>query len=78
MLALRVPVVKIPEQLHESQSAVYKAIREYGIDYQRFSEISQTDIERAVVAVKEQHPNAGKVMIQGHLTSKGIHGKEIK
>ena len=78
MLTLRVPVVKIAEQLHVSRNAVYKAIREYRIDYQRFSEISQTDIERAVVAVKEQHPNAGEVMIQGHLTSKGVHVQRDK
>ena len=78
MLTLRVQVVKIAEQLHVLQSAVYKAIREYGIDYQRFSEISQNDIERAVIAVKEQHPNAGKVMIQGHLTSKGVHVQRDK
>lgn len=78
MLTLRVPVVKIAEQLHVSRSVVYKAIREYGIDYQRFSGISQTDIERAVVAVKGQHPNAGEVMIQGHLTSKGVHVQRDK
>ena len=41
--------------------------------YEKFSAESQPEIERAVVAAKQQHPNAGEVMMQGHLASNGLH-----
>ncbi len=73
LLKLRVPIVKIAEQLNVSRTVVYKTINEYGISYERFSGISQTEIEKEVEGVKNNHPNSGEVMIQGHLASKGLH-----
>ena len=55
-----------------SRSTVYRYIDHYGINYERFSQLSQTDIEGEVQAVKNDHPNAGEVMVQGHLASRGL------
>lgn len=55
-----------------SRSTVYRYIDHYGINYERFSQLSQTDIEGEVQAVKNDHPNAGEVMVQGHLVSRGL------
>ena len=46
---------------------VYKAIREYGIEYKRFTDLSDSRLEEIVASVKENHPRAGEVMLQGDL-----------
>jgi hypothetical protein len=72
LLQLKVSIVQIAEQLSVSRSAVYKAIADYDIKYERFSRMPQAHIEREVEAIKNEHSNAGEVMVQGHLASKGI------
>ena len=57
---------------------VYKAINEYGINYQRFSNLSQDEVENEVESVKNSHPNLGEIMVQSHLTRKGIHVEQEK
>ena len=70
--------MKIAQQLQVSRSAVYKAIREYGISYQRFSTISQGKINQTVESIANDHPNSGEVTMQGHLVSRGIHVQREK
>ena len=62
----------IARQLFLSRITVCRYIDHYGINYERFSQLSQTDIEGEVQAVKNDHPNAGEVMVQGHLASRGF------
>ena len=47
-------------------------MRENGVQYEKYSTLSEQDIEDVVTVVKQKHPNAGEVMIQGHLQSRGI------
>lgn len=77
-MQLKVSIVQIAEQLSVSRSAVYKAIADYDIQYERFSRMPQAHIEREVEAIKNEHPNAGEVMVQGHLASKGLHFQREK
>ena len=53
-------------------------MNEYGINYERFSGLTQTEVEIEVESVKNSHPNSGEVMVQGHLTCKGIHVQREK
>lgn len=73
LLKLKVPISAIAREFNVSRHLVYKAIREYQIEYNKFTPESQPEIETAVLASKQQHANAGEVMIQGHLVSKGVH-----
>jgi hypothetical protein len=78
LLQLRIPVVQIAKRLEVSRSVVYKAMNEYGINYKRFSGLTQAEVEIEVESVKNSHPNSGEVMVQGHLTCKGIHVQQEK
>jgi hypothetical protein len=71
-LHLNIPICEIAKQLCVARSTIYNSIAQYGINYERFSRMSQADIEREVELIKKDHPNAGEVMVQGHLTSRGL------
>ena len=66
LLHLNIPICEIAKQLGVARSTIY------GINYERFSRMSQADIEREVEHIKKDHPIAGEVMVQGHLTSRGL------
>lgn len=73
LLRLKVPVSRIAEDLQVSRPLVYKAIADYNLHETRYSNISEPDIQHAVSSIKDKHPNAGEVMLQGHLRAQGIH-----
>jgi hypothetical protein len=72
LLHLNIPICEIAKQLCVARSTIYNSIAQYGINYERFSRMSQADIEREVELIMKDHPNAGEVMVQGHLTSRGL------
>ena len=78
LLNLNVPIKDIAEQFGVSRPVVYKAIKDFGINYERFSELSESDVQHEVHVIKQDHPNAGEAMVQGHLQSKGIHVQRDK
>lgn len=53
-------------------------MEEYGINYERFSQLSEAEIEREVQIIKNSHPNAGEIMVQGHLASRRLHVQRQK
>lgn len=73
LLRLKVPVSRIALDLQVSRLRVYKAMAEYNLHETRYSSISEPDIQHAVSSIKDKHPNAGEVMLQGHLRAQGIH-----
>lgn len=73
LLRLNVPVSRIAEDLQVSRLRVYKAMAEYNLHETPYSSISEPDIQHAVSSIKDKHPNAGEVMLQGHLRAQGIH-----
>ena len=78
-LRLKVPVSRIAADLQVSRHTVYKAMTEYNLIQQsRYTNISETDIRHAVSSIKGRHPNAGEVMLEGHLRAEGIHVQRSK
>ncbi|CAH3177505.1 unnamed protein product, partial [Porites lobata] len=73
LLRLKIPVSRIAEDLQVSRPTVYKAIAEYNLQETRHS-----DIQHAVSSIKGNHPNAGEVMLQGHLRAQGINVQRSK
>ena len=73
MLKLKIPISKICQELHVSRPLIYKAIAKYGINYDRYTALYPDELLVAIREIKQNHPNAGEVMVQGHLEAKGIH-----
>lgn len=72
-LKLKIPLSEIASALHVSRPTVYKAIRDYNINYKRFSDASEAEIRQAVEVISRSHPNAGESMVMGHLRARGFH-----
>ncbi|KAJ7387940.1 hypothetical protein OS493_001293 [Desmophyllum pertusum] len=73
LLNLKLPVSRIAKAMQVSRPLVYKAIEENNLDGSRYSNVSESELQQAVASVKNNHPNAGEVMLQGHLRAQGIH-----
>ena len=73
LLTLKMPIADIANFFHVSRPVVYNAMREFGIEYNRFSDICDDQLKGVVNTIKEHHPRAGEVMVQGHLRAQGVH-----
>lgn len=74
LLSVKTPISEIARLLAVSRPTVYAAIQAYNIPYEgRFSNHSNDELRCSVVAIKLGHPNAGEVMVQGHLRAKGVN-----
>lgn len=78
LIKLKIPIATIAKQFDVCRGIIYKAIQEYGINYNKFSEASLPEVEEAVATIKQMHPDAGEVMVMGHLASKGMHFQRNK
>ena len=72
LLELKMPLAQFARDLGVSRLVLYKFIRENGISHEKYSTLSEQEVQNVVAEVKKNHPNAGEVMLQGHLQSKGI------
>jgi hypothetical protein len=72
LLELKMPLAQIARDLGVSRPVLYKFIRKNGISHEKYSTLSEQEVQNLVAEVKKKHPNAGEVMLQGHLQSKGI------
>lgn len=72
LLDNHVSVSDIARRLCISRPTIYKMMRELGRSVYRFTNVTETELERSVLAVKERHPDSGEVMVAGHLRSQGI------
>ena len=66
-------VSEIASFFNVSRPVIYKVIREFQIDYSKFSDLPDDQLQEVVTSVKEHHPRAGEVMVQGHLRAQGVH-----
>uniref|UniRef100_A0A3P9IMN3 Integrase catalytic domain-containing protein n=1 Tax=Oryzias latipes TaxID=8090 RepID=A0A3P9IMN3_ORYLA len=58
--------------LEISRPTLYKLMREYGIKHQKFSDISDQELDEVICAIKSNHPHVGEVMLNGHLRARNI------
>ena len=73
LLRLKVPVSEIASFFDVSRLVIYKAIREFQLDYSKFSDLPDDQLQEVVTSIKENHPRAGEVMVQGHLRAQGVY-----
>ena len=71
--ALRFTWTKISSLLGISRSTLYRYLEREGIDLTcTYSEISNSDLDCRILAIKQEHPNDGERLITGHLYRLGI------
>ena len=66
----------ISEILQVSRQTLYRRLHEFGID--KFTAISESDLDFTLQRIKADHPACGEVMIQGHLLHSGIKVQRSK
>ena len=60
-------------KIADSQSTLYRRLDEEGIcRLTRYTEISDTNLDRVIERVKRAHPNDGERLLIGHLAQEGI------
>lgn len=74
MVALRYNTSQIAGLMGISRPTVYKIMKDNNINpAERYSSISDSELDNQLVRIKETHPNVGEVMVAGHLHAQGIH-----
>lgn len=74
MVALGYKITQMATLLGVSRPTVYKLMEEQGISHKdRYSSISDSELDDQLVGIKVNHPNVGEVMTAGHLRARGVH-----
>ena len=56
-----------------SRTTLWRRLTEQNITLSRYLDISDFDLDQVISRIQHDFPNAGLVMIQGHLLSEGVH-----
>ena len=71
--SLRFSWTKIASLLGISRSTLYRRLESEGLSQDlTFSNLTDTELDEKIVAIKQLHPNDGERMMIGHLLSSGI------
>ena len=64
---------KIAELVGVSRSTIYRYLEREGISPTcKYSDISSSELDQVVAAIKQNHPNDGEKLMRGHLRSAGV------
>lgn len=79
LLSLRFNCPTIASMLGVSLRTVRRRMSQYNLSVSSlYSEISDNDLDRAVTALKEEHPNSGYRIMNGLLLQQGIRVKQMR
>ena len=67
LCSLNLTLVKIAAILGVSRYTIYRRLHEEGRFYDRYTDISDQDLDRTIAMLKVEHPQDGEVMMIGHL-----------
>ncbi|KAM4556018.1 uncharacterized protein V3H82_015977 isoform 1-T1 [Fundulus diaphanus] len=74
LLEINLPVACIATLLGVSTSTINRRMREFGVSVrQRYSTITDEELDNAVINIKNEMPTSGYRMVKGRLRSLGIH-----
>ena len=71
LLAFDFHLDEIAATLDVRRSTLYRRLKVSGIE--KYSDISDADLDCTIRSIKEEHPNDGEVLMQAHLLRVGIH-----
>ncbi len=63
---------KIAQLLDISRSTLYRRLQDSGISCDKYTAISNIQLDALMKAIKQDHPNDGERLVQGHLSRQGI------
>ena len=64
---------EVADAIGASRTTVWRHLQEQNITLSSYTDISDQDLYDLVRTIQRNFPNAGLVMIQGHLRSQGVH-----
>ena len=64
---------EVADAIGASRTTVWRCLQEQNITLSSYTDISDQDLYDLVRTIQRNFPNAGLVMIQGHLHSQGVH-----
>lgn len=65
-----VTVAEVARILGVSRPTVYEFVKKFGIEKQQFSTISDHELVDIILEIKENHPNDGYILMEGHLKAR--------
>ena len=71
MLTLGFSVQQISKMLKISRPTVYRIMKDANV-FRTYSDIDEPSLDDTIRELKSEHPNAGEVMVMGHLRAKGF------
>ena len=71
LLAFDFQLDEIAARLDVSRSTLYRHMKDSGIE--KYSDISDADLDSTIQRIKNDHPNDGEVLMHAHLLRLGIH-----
>lgn len=63
---------KIAQLMNISRSTLYRRLEEAGVSTDDRTQLSADEVDELIMAIKQDHPNDGEVLLQGHLIRQGV------
>ena len=63
---------KIATILGLSRATLYRRLVEAGVSSDDYTQVSDEQLDEVICSIKQDHPNDGEVLLQGHLLRQGI------
>lgn len=70
--ALHYNWTKIATILEVSRATLYRRLEEAGVSPDDYTPLSDQQLDEVIHSIKQDHPNDGEVLLQGHLLRQGI------
>ena len=64
---------EIADAMQISRATIWRRLKEVGVSVQKYSDISDDELDGIVKQIQQEYPNCGQQLIQGFLRDKGVH-----
>lgn len=64
---------EVADAVGVSRTTLWRRLQEQNVTISSYTDISDADLDEMVKSIQHNFPNAGLVMVQGHLQSMGVH-----
>ena len=70
---LNLDMVELCVHFKVSRSMIYRRMKEEGVFFEVYTQIKDSDLDRAIIVIKSRHPHDGEVLMAGHLHCQGLY-----
>ena len=64
---------EIADAMHISRATIWRRLKEAGVSVQKYSDISNDELDGIVKQIQQEYPNCGQQLIQGFLKGSGVY-----